>query len=381
MSTVTTTRAADAVLCVPLVEALDLGAAVWDGLLESSPAASHFAGWAWHQAWAQSAAPEDLDASHALLLRDHDGVAAAILPVGIRRVMFRRQPVTALTWAIEDVGCPDHLDVPARADADFEAMIPALLSLRWDVLILSNLASAAVNAPRLGAALARHGATVRRTPLWTCPYLDLPTSWDNYLASLSATRRHRLRRDERRLLGDHTVVTTDYAGEAFEEGWRRLISLHEQRWSGAGVFRDPRVERLHRGFANAVARRGELWLTTLDVDGHPAAAWYGFARRDTVCFYQSGRDPHWERDSVGLVLMAQMIRRAIERGYRRFDFLRGDEAYKKDWTAAHQVTSELVAFRPTWRGQWLRALDLAARLRLRLRAGTPERPPADPARD
>jgi CelD/BcsL family acetyltransferase involved in cellulose biosynthesis len=144
--------------------------------------------------------------------------------------------------------------------------------------------------------------------------------------------------------------------------------LHEQRWDGAGAFRDPRVERLHRCFAQELARRGQLWLTTLDLDGTPAAAWYGFADHDTVYFYQSGRDPRWDHESVGVVLMAMMIRRAIERGFRRFDFLRGDEAYKRTWTKARRVTSELVAFRPTWRGQWLRALDLAGRLRDRLLA-------------
>jgi CelD/BcsL family acetyltransferase involved in cellulose biosynthesis len=366
MGTLTTSPVADAVACVPLVEALDLGAAVWDGLLECSPAAAPFAGWAWHQAWAHSAPREDLEASHAVLLRDRDGDVAALLPVGIRRLTFRRRCATALTWAIEDVGCPDHLDVPARADADLAAMIPALLSLPWDVLILNNVAAAAVNAPRLAAALRHCGATVRQTPVWSCPYLDLPPTWDAYLASLSANRRQRLRREERRLVRDHTVVRTDYDTKRFEEGWRHLVSLHELRWAGAGVFSDARLERLHRNFAEAAARRGELWLTTLDVDGQPAAAWYGFAHRDTVYFYQSGRDPRWERQGVGLVLMTQMIRHAIERGYRRFDFLRGDEAYKGLWTASHRRTVEFVIFRPGWRGLWLRSLDLAGLLRARI---------------
>ena len=84
-------------------------------------------------------------------------------------------------------------------------------------------------------------------------------------------------------------------------------------------------------------------------------------------FYQSGRDPRWEDQSVGVALMVKMIRRAIEGGYRRFDFLRGEEAYKRQWTSSTAVTRELVAFRPSWRGRWLRGLDWAARMRARLR--------------
>lgn len=358
------------VACVPLAAALQ-DAAVWDGLVARCAGVSPFAGWAWHRAWASTATPEELAASHALVLRGGTGAVDALLPVGVREIRFRRQRVTALTWAIEDVGCPDYLDVPALPEADLGALVPALLSLRWDVLILGNLTPDAGHAHRLAAALAASGAAVRYAPLLECPYLELPASWDAYLASLSSNKRHRLRREERHLLRDHTVVVTDYDGERIEEGWRRLVTLHEQRWSGAGTFRDSRVERLHRCFAQELARRGKLWLTTLDLDGEPAAAWYGFADHDTVYFYQSGRDLRRNHESVGVVLMTTMIRRAIERGFRRFDFLRGDEAYKRNWTTARRVTTELVAFRPTWRGQWLRALDWAARLRAR-----PRREPA-----
>lgn len=376
MDSLTARLGKSSVACVPLAEALTLDAAAWDRLVARSPGVSPFAGWAWHRAWASTAPGEELEASHALLLRNGAGVVDAVLPVGVREILFRRQRVKALTWAIGDVGCPDHLDVPALPEADLEAMVPALWALRWDVLILSNLAADAPNARRLAAALAESGAAVRSAAVSDCPHLELPASWEEYLASLSANRRHRLRREERHLQRDHAVIVTDYDGDRVEEGWRRLVALHEQRWEGAGAFRDRRVEELHRCFAQELSRRGTLWLTTLDVDGQPAAAWYGFADQDTVYFYQSGRDPRRDHESVGLVLMAMMIRRAIERGFRWFDFLRGDEAYKKDWTKARRVTSELVAFRPTWRGQWLRGLDLAGRLRVRLLA----RPPREPAR-
>src|SRR5881396_2299089 len=123
--------------------------------------------------------------------------------------------------------------------------------------------------------------------------------------------------------------------------------------------------RLHLQFARAMAQRQQLWLTTLDLDGKPAAAWYGFASGDTVYFYQGGRDPRWERESVGLVLMGIMIQRAIERGYRAFNFLRGDDGYKRQWTASRRKTGEAVVFRSGWRGRWLRMLDAVAELRAR----------------
>jgi CelD/BcsL family acetyltransferase involved in cellulose biosynthesis len=117
------------------------------------------------------------------------------------------------------------------------------------------------------------------------------------------------------------------------------------------------MRSLHRRFAAALADRGELWLATLDLDGVPAAAWYGFSLGDTVYHYQSGRDPRWDQARVGAVMIGLIIRRAIERGYRRLDFLRGEEPYKMAWTHTARRCSDVVVFRTGWRGAALRGLD------------------------
>jgi len=354
-----------------LRDALALGPAAWDAVHAQSVAVSPFGGWAWLSAWADSADPAEVGASEAVLLRGSDGSLQAVLPVVLRRVRFRRTPVQALTWAVGDTGCPDHLDILALPGADLESLALTVEAMPWQLLILGNLAPDAWAARRLAAALAGHGHAVRRHALWGCPYLELCDDWERYLGTLTPTHRQTLRRKERHLRRHYTVTITDYDGARVDEGLSCLMTLHERRWAGggeAGAFENSDVQRLHRRFAAQLAARQQLWLATLDLDGEPAAAWYGFTDRETVYFYQSGRDPRWERESVGLVLMGAMIRRAIERGFRRFDFLRGDDAYKRHWTETRRMTEEFTIFRPGWRGRWLRALDGAATLRARLYA-------------
>lgn len=354
---------------MPLSEALALGPAAWEALEARTTSPSPFMSWAWHRAWADAA--ENLS-SDALVVSGSE----AILPLVRSRLVFHRVPVTALTWAIGDMGCPDHLDLLALPGTDVSRLAPLLEELDWQILVLSNLAPNAPSAGRLCDALADRGHVVHRQPLWPCPYLDLGTDWESYLASLSSRRRQALRYMERSLQRHHAVTITDYDGDRVEEGWRHLVTLHERRWravsgngEGGGAFRDPRVDRLHRRFTAELARRGQLWLTTLDLDGEPAAAWYGFTCHDTVYFYQSGRDPRWERESVGQVLIGAMIRRGMERGYRRFDFLRGEDPYKRHWTTTQRTTEEITIFRRGWRGGWLRGLNAVADLRTRLRRG------------
>jgi CelD/BcsL family acetyltransferase involved in cellulose biosynthesis len=351
----------DGVQRMPLLEALALGPDVWDPLQARVEQASPFMSWAWHRAWADSGL--EANSSEAFVMPD------GILPLARRRMRFHRVPVTALTWAIGDTGCPDYLDVLAAPDADLDAFVQPLEELDWQVLVLSNLAPQAHGAQRLCEALAERGHTVQRRPLWACPYLDLVSDWETYLAGLSKKRRQALRYMERNLRRHHSVSITDYGADRLEEGWRHLVTLHGRRWSANGVdggaFQDPRLDGLHRRFAAELAERGQLWLTTLDVDGRPAAAWYGFTYRDTVYFYQCGRDPLWERESVGQILIGAMIRRGMERGFRRFDFLRGDDRYKEQWTTTRRITEEITVFRRGWRGHWLRGLDAVAELRAR----------------
>ena len=351
--------ATDAVTRMSLTDALALGPEAWDPL---AAGAGPFGGWAWHRAWADTAAAADVAASETFVLHGPGGAPQAILPLALRRMRWRRVPVTALTWAVGDAGCPDHMDIPAVPGADCDALAAALEALPWQVAIFDNVADPAPNVAALCAALAARGHAARSASQCVCPRLALPDSWDAYLGSLSATRRQTVRRKERTLFRDHAATLTDYAGR-LDEGWAHLMRLHDERWQGAGAFSEPRVEQLQLAFARAMAQQERLWLTTLDIAGQPAASWYGFAAGDTVYFYQSGRAPQWEHASVGFVLMGMMIRRAIEGGYKWFDFLRGADAYKRDWTTAQRVTREVVVFRAGWRGGWMRALDWVAERR------------------
>src|SRR5258708_2415578 len=134
---------------MPLTDALALGSAVWERLEASVAAPSPFMSWAWYRAWADSAPTTDVAASEALVLRNMDGVVEALLPVLLRRVFFHRVPVTALTWAAGELGCPDYLDLLAMPEAPVEDFTASLEPLPWELLTLSNLAPEAATTPRL----------------------------------------------------------------------------------------------------------------------------------------------------------------------------------------------------------------------------------------
>lgn len=348
---------------IPLAVALALGEGTWDALLQEAGGDSPFAAWSWQSAWAATAPPQDLARTFALVLRGGEGAVEAILPLRQWRTAFHRLPVTALTWAVGDDGCPDHLDFPARPSAPLHAFVGPLLAERWQILQLTAVAERSPNVARLADALRTAGCVVQRHNRLVCPVLELPATWDAYLGSVSSQRRQTIRRKERALFRDHKVEVTIHDGASLATGWEQLVTLHRQRWPEGSEFSTPRQQALHRHLAQECANRGTLWLATVTLDGAPAAAWYGFSRGSTLSFYQGGIDPAWSKSSVGQVLHGLMIQRAIEKGMRRYDFLRGEESYKDDWTSSSRRCEEWTAFRPGWGGRLLRGVRRLAEVR------------------
>ena len=137
-----------------------------------------------------------------------------------------------------------------------------------------------------------------------------------------------------------------------------LFLLHEERWGdeGSGAFDSVR-QAFHLDFARAALERGWLRLWIAEIDGRAVAAWHGFRFGGSEWYYQSGRDPEWERSSIGLVLMAHTLRAAIEDGMDSYRLLRGGETYKERF-ATGDVGVDSVAVPASGLG---RAAILAAR--------------------
>lgn len=205
----------------------------------------------------------------------------------------------------------------------------------------------------------------------TCLVLDLPATFDEYLATLGKSLRADIKRNrsETRSVRFKIVDASECNSSNCIE---QLLTLHRRRWRkkmlpGAFVGRSLRFQKLWLpiGIAN-----GSVWLSILFIDGTPAGAIYAFREGQTCFFYQAGMDPDFSGYSPGTTLVAYTIERAIGEGCTRFDFLRGDEPYKRRWKPQRVVTNSRY-IRP---GQGAMAqmhhaeIEWAAKIECRIRA-------------
>ncbi len=159
------------------------------------------------------------------------------------------------------------------------------------------------------------------------PVLEMDgTTWEEYLDSRGGHFRSRLRYRERRLARRGVLefrLTRDPA--QLDADLDILFALHRARWPRSDFGQR---ESFHREFAGIAHARGWLRLWICLVDGTPIAATYGFRYAGSEGGYQAGRDPAWDRDGVGSLIILHSIREAWADEVRAFRFLRGGEDFK-----------------------------------------------------
>jgi CelD/BcsL family acetyltransferase involved in cellulose biosynthesis len=174
----------------------------------------------------------------------------------------------------------------------------------------------------------------RRRPAMRLPAIALSEhgDWDAYLATRSSNFRQQLRRFPRRAASRHSVVVRrTERQEQVRPDMSTFFRLHDLRFGaapGGSSMASERARRFHADFAAAALERGWLRLWLLEIDGDPAAAWYGWRVGPRYAYYNGGFDPAFSDVSPGLVLAAAVIESAFEEGAEIFEFLLGDESYK-----------------------------------------------------
>jgi len=157
--------------------------------------------------------------------------------------------------------------------------------------------------------------------------LGLPATWEDYLQLLAGKQRHELKRKLRRL-DEEGELNYRHSTDANQQDIDIFLRLFQDSRQDKAAFLTPQMESFIRAAANAMAEQGLLRLNILEVDKKPVAATMCFDYKDTVYLYNSGYEPDYGWLSVGVISKALCIKDSMERNKKRFDFLKGGEAYK-----------------------------------------------------
>lgn len=190
------------------------------------------------------------------------------------------------------------------------SQLPAGTRFRFDSLPLEAASDLAAAIP--GVEPVQHESAHR---------IDLPSYFDEFLASRSKKERHELRRKHRRFseaLGEPRLV------EGTVDPIAVFVELHRMSGGRKGEFMTREREAFFRSLAELPGCRVDI----LSGERSPVAAAIGFEDAAGYYLYNSAYDPSRSAASPGIVLLWLLFERAITRGVAVFDFLKGDEPYK-----------------------------------------------------
>jgi len=225
---------------------------------------------------------------------------------------------------IVSAGNPHDLDVvarPERADEVAGAVVGWLTRTGNRIVDLRGLAQ--------DGALVRHaptGARIERQE--SAPWMDLPSTFEAYLASRKKKLRQDIRRVIRRLEEKGVEWRIARPGDT-DQSLATLHRLHALRWKDESEFLAS-FDEFARA-ARAGAARGELRFHEAFVGDCVIASTVTIERAGTCFCHQIGRDPSRDWSGSGTFIKARAIDWACSSGLRRLDLCFGEHPGKAEW--------------------------------------------------
>ena len=294
--------------------------------------------------------------------RDTDGAILFILPLAVRRTGMACE----LAWLGSDL-C--DYNAPLLAPTFSERFDRERFLALWETIVQRlqvnpRIGFDFINFVKMPEAVGAQANPMLALSVTANPsgaYLThLAGDWEAfYSAKRSSATRRRDRTKRKRLadFGEIRLVSSENETDVLST----LKILMEQksrsfaRMGVANLFARPGYAAFYRALATDAASRHLVHVSRLEVGATIAAVNIGLTFGDRYYHLQASYDDgEVSRFGPGMAHLHELLRRAIERGYRIYDFTIGDESYKRDWCDTELTLYDHV-MPVTWRGMLVAA--------------------------
>ena len=306
----------------------------WSDLVAADPAATFFHTPAYLKLYWEELG-QDVEVLLAFAEEDDRTVGAAAFE--------RLGPTLRFLGGTEVTDYMGPVAAPGAEDRVAKELVDAVAGLDWTDADLRGLPQDSPWLARLGDAAATLGLAVDVGEDSLAPFIELPDTYDAYLAGLPGKLRHEIRRKARRLdqeLGGHSVAVATEETLAGDLGL--FVAMHRASEGPKGKFMVPGMEIFFRRLGETFLPEGIFRLAFLEAGGRRIAGAIALRFGGTISLYNSAFDRARRDLAPGMVLVADLIERAIAEGCHGFDLLKGDLAYKYRFGARPRQVKRLI---------------------------------------
>jgi CelD/BcsL family acetyltransferase involved in cellulose biosynthesis len=298
--------------------------AKWNRLLSRNPTSTVFCSPTWQSAVVNEFVPAG---QFRLITVSRGEDLLAVFPLGLNTASMLETPGRWVT---------DYLDplIDATAAEECWAIILELLGDLWDWSVIGvQLHNIRGNSPLreiLKNLSPKFGFEYEERIAMMAPYIPLPKTWDEYLASLDSHERKEIKRKIRNAQTKGqmrwlTLTKPDEMAEAFE----RALSGMRQAESLKADFTEEVLLGYLRRLCPKLSEQGDFYVQELWVDGKASAWLLALRSAQGPMIYNTSYDFAQKQWSPGIVSFSLAIQDAIAAGNPIFNLLRGGEEYKK----------------------------------------------------
>ncbi len=329
----------------------------WNRLSRTSEFPNVFTTFDWFRVWNKHFGNHGWRSQRSLniLALKKDGVIVGISP--LIRAVFSRFGFTVRS--LEFVGQEgDYTDlvVGDTSTGQIEAVVDFLkrTSAEWDVIDLRYLRGEGGGVKRLERALSKAGLLYcNGLESERCPYVLIDAPWSELLARRSSSTRHVFRNQQSRINRLKTEGLRTRIIENPEQEPRlleRLIAVEAKKRVG-GQLVDPFFGRhpdVFQSLLDSLGRMGWISIALMEL-GERLLGWHFLFRCGQELWgYQMAYDHDFARLSPGTMLIPAVIDYGFARGFRVYDFLRGEEPYKMRWTTDFRQSHRVQIWNRRW---------------------------------
>ncbi len=335
---------------------------LWNSLLQRTPNASFFLTFDWLEAyWRNLGGDQKLK----VLIAYAAGEPVGILPLVVRTEHYRLSRVRVLTYPLDDCGTWYGPIGPNPSATLMAAMQHLRRTPRdWDMIELRWVADEGLQAGKTARAMRVAGLLSEKHEYQVTSVIDVPASWDDFIAPKSRSLRHQFRRQLRHAFEEQGAEYVRHRPAPVREGdgdprWD-LYAMCEMTaaasWqsdvANGNTLSHEGVRGFYRDAHAAAARLGMVDINVLLFEGRPAAFLYGYHCNGQVFLMRTGFDPSLGEHGFGAALALRTIQDSIDRGDQLIDFGQGEREHKRRLRTRTESTYRLT-YTPinSWRSQ------------------------------
>jgi CelD/BcsL family acetyltransferase involved in cellulose biosynthesis len=330
----------------------------WDDFLKRAGVENLCMTHGWLRIWMSHFPPRKM-AIMVVLDANQEWVGLAPLQIKPSRNGLTHRILHAVEWIGTNPTVFDWMQFAVHPNADEQAVITAigqaLQKERWDLLDLqfclnrTQLEWLTDSLPTGNRQAVREGGVI--------PYVSLPATVEEYESQRRKKTRLEVNRHKNRFakeFGAPPTLTFLPASEASDAILTRFFAGHTKYWADRGeksdFLRYPALFEFYKdmlAYSHFECQPDEprLLLSIMTVSDHQLSFHLGFWQGKTYLSHITHYNQGFKGYSPGTIHMDNLIFSTLEMGGNEFEFGRGDEPYKTQWTKAKKPLWQLRIFR------------------------------------